>query len=402
MKHLSNLEYRQILECIGALYEEEDLPRLKQRLPAIVARLVPGDLIILDEFDLRRRGAVVVHATHPEKADFHFEPELARLIYEDHPCIQHIARTGCVEPLKITDFMSQRQYRQTRLYREGMRQSGAEYNIGFQVLEPCLPEVTNISLIRDQSDFSETDRLKLNLLRAHIGRAYIHAGQMAVWRAQAMAASDALAATRQAVIVATAGGAVVLCTDAARKHLACYFKDKPRPGQALPAKLRHWMRTQELPASGSGRVPRPRQPFVTERDGARLTVHFLNGATAGQRLLVLEECRLKLSAEPLQKLLGLTPRRAEVLLWVTQGKTSGEIAIILGVSVSTVHKHTECIFEKLGVETRTAAALRAHEVLYRVQRQDSIANLDGMASRPRRIMKCANDAEGISNPGMFV
>ncbi len=192
------------------------MSRLKQRLPAIVARLVPGDMIILDEFDLRRHGAVVVHASYPVKADFHFEPELAKLIYEEHPCIQHIARTGCVEPLKITDFLSQRQYRQTRLYREGMRQTGAEYNIGFQVSEPCLPEVTNISLVREQSDFSETERLKLNLLRRHIGRAYIHAGQMAAWRAQALAASDALAATRQAVIVATAGGAVVLCTDAAR------------------------------------------------------------------------------------------------------------------------------------------------------------------------------------------
>ncbi len=123
------------------------------------------------------------------------------------------------------------------------------------------------------------------------------------------------------------------------------------------------MRGQELPASRSGRVPRPRQPFVAERDGTRLTVHFLAGAAQGQRMLFLEERRLTLSAEPLQKHLGLTPRRAEVLLWLAQGKTSGEIAIILGVSVSTVHKHTERIFEKLGVETRTTAARQAMEAM---------------------------------------
>jgi DNA-binding NarL/FixJ family response regulator len=61
--------------------------------------------------------------------------------------------------------------------------------------------------------------------------------------------------------------------------------------------------------------------------------------------------------------LGLTPRVAEVLLWVAQGKTNADIAQILGISEWTVKKHVLDIFEKLGVETRTAASLRAIEVL---------------------------------------
>jgi DNA-binding CsgD family transcriptional regulator len=61
--------------------------------------------------------------------------------------------------------------------------------------------------------------------------------------------------------------------------------------------------------------------------------------------------------------LGLTPRVAETLLWLAQGKTNSEIATILGNSESTVKKHVLEIFEKLGVETRTAASLRALEVL---------------------------------------
>jgi DNA-binding NarL/FixJ family response regulator len=69
------------------------------------------------------------------------------------------------------------------------------------------------------------------------------------------------------------------------------------------------------------------------------------------------------SAQPLEKMLGLTPRVAETLLWLAQGKTNGEIAMILGNSESTVKKHVLEIFDKLGVETRTAASLRALEVL---------------------------------------
>ena len=68
------------------------------------------------------------------------------------------------------------------------------------------------------------------------------------------------------------------------------------------------------------------------------------------------------SPEPLEKL-GISPREAEVLLWVAQGKGNHEIAEILGLSVATVKKHTIHIFEKLGVESRSAAMLRAIEVL---------------------------------------
>lgn len=45
------------------------------------------------------------------------------------------------------------------------------------------------------------------------------------------------------------------------------------------------------------------------------------------------------SAKPLEVTLGLTPRVAETLLWLTQGKTNAEIAMILGNSESTVKKH---------------------------------------------------------------
>jgi len=55
----------------------------------------------------------------------------------------------------------------------------------------------------------------------------------------------------------------------------------------------------------------------------------------------------------------LTDRESEVLLWVARGKTNRDIGEILGMSPRTVNKHLEHIFEKLGVETRTAAAAAA-------------------------------------------
>ncbi len=71
------------------------------------------------------------------------------------------------------------------------------------------------------------------------------------------------------------------------------------------------------------------------------------------------------SATPLESL-GLTPREAEVLLWLAQGKGNAEIGTILGCSEATAKRHVLHIFEKLGVETRTTAALRAIETLGRM------------------------------------
>jgi DNA-binding NarL/FixJ family response regulator len=68
------------------------------------------------------------------------------------------------------------------------------------------------------------------------------------------------------------------------------------------------------------------------------------------------------SIEPLLNL-GLTRRAADTLLWVAQGKTNADTAAILGITESTVKKHVQEIFEKLGVETRGAATVRALEVL---------------------------------------
>ena len=83
-------------------------------------------------------------------------------------------------------------------------------------------------------------------------------------------------------------------------------------------------------------------------------------------MLLLEEIAPSAETAPSPAsllVLGLTPREAEALYWITYGKTTAEIAAILGTSPGTVKKQVQAVLEKLGVETRLAAALRAMEVL---------------------------------------
>ena len=106
-----------------------------------------------------------------------------------------------------------------------------------------------------------------------------------------------------------------------------------------------------------------RLPAGLEQPGGPLHVrHFAEPGRADLRLLILEEPNDPPGPAALLKL-GLTPREAEVLYWLAQGKSNPDIAVILGAGVRTVHKHVENIFRKLGLETRNAAALVAIEIL---------------------------------------
>lgn len=51
----------------------------------------------------------------------------------------------------------------------------------------------------------------------------------------------------------------------------------------------------------------------------------------------------------------LTGRETEILKWMSEGKSNGDIAMILSISPATVKKHAENIFRKLDVNNRTSA-----------------------------------------------
>ncbi len=72
--------------------------------------------------------------------------------------------------------------------------------------------------------------------------------------------------------------------------------------------------------------------------------------------------------EPLIKAFAITPRETGVLLGVAQGKSNGDVASILDMSEKTVKQHLGSVFQKIGVESRTDASLRAVEALSGIRR----------------------------------
>lgn len=98
------------------------------------------------------------------------------------------------------------------------------------------------------------------------------------------------------------------------------------------------------------------------RDGTAISAGRVGQAGLGENMLLLARAPAGTRKARHVPDVPLTPRETEVLSWLAKGKTNRDIGEILGMSPRTVNKHLEHIFEKLGVETRTAAAALANRM----------------------------------------
>ncbi len=155
----------------------------------------------------------------------------------------------------------------------------------------------------------------------------------------------ALDAAGRALVAVDGSGVVVWHTPKAAGFIDATALDENR---TLPEAIARWLgavsRGAEVRAYG----------WPEERP--RYTLSSLGDAGGGQLLLAVEEADDSGALESLGKRFQLTEREAEVLLWVSRGKSSRDIGAILGSSPRTVDKHLERVFVKLGVENRAAAA----------------------------------------------
>lgn len=103
--------------------------------------------------------------------------------------------------------------------------------------------------------------------------------------------------------------------------------------------------------------------FTLDAKNKRLSLSYLGKIGAEEYLLRLTEAETPADEQLLHQSLGLTAREAEVLAWISRGKSNRSISEILGISSRTVDKHLEQIYAKLGVENRASAAALAVRVL---------------------------------------
>ncbi|WP_017774836.1 response regulator transcription factor [Paraburkholderia kururiensis] len=174
-------------------------------------------------------------------------------------------------------------------------------------------------------------------------------------RAQLYANAALSLETRAALVVAADGTIRWQSPLAARQIEAYRARDGQPSGEAvaqprLPPTLRGWF--ADWLARG---CPTKAVHEFTEGD-VRRSATVAPAPEQGEWIVILTEVDDAAHRDALVSRFGLTAREAEVLLWVSRGKTNRDIGDILGMAARTVNKHLEHLFRKLHVETRAAAA----------------------------------------------
>lgn len=158
------------------------------------------------------------------------------------------------------------------------------------------------------------------------------------------------------------GGAKISWSSArGQRLLHAFFGEAPGAGRELPRRLRRLLDARAWPAGGAGETlvvsAHDRVLSSSERrsradrpdEVLRLRPFFHHDTGPG---LLLDAGFDEPKELPPRV---LSTREEEVLAWMSEGKTNGEIGEILDISLHTVKRHVERILQKLAVPNRSAA-----------------------------------------------
>jgi DNA-binding CsgD family transcriptional regulator len=251
-----------------------------------------------------------------------------RVVLDEHPvCRQH--QKGHFRAMKLSDFLTRRELHRTWVYDNWFRPWGIEHELDVAIPSPLWHTKTFLFDRLGSRDFTERDRLILDLLQPQLARLWRAARDRRLLSAALAELDRGDEHDRRGVILLGPGDEIEFASPPTERLLREYFS--ATTGGRLPAAL-----AESLESDGA-------RPLLRRRGARQLTVARSNGA------LLLEE-----KDDEIQ----LTAREREVLSWVARGKTNAEIARRLWLAPSTVRKHLENAYAKLGVNTRTAAVAR--------------------------------------------
>jgi DNA-binding CsgD family transcriptional regulator len=340
MRRLAHRTLQALSEAVVALYACTDLVQLPHVAIRVLQRVVPGDFAAYNSFGRE------IQTIHNSDSIPHSATEAFAHFVHQHPSIEYLNATGDAQAVKISDFLPNQKWRRTSLYGEVFGPLNLNYQLGL-IFEGVDARI-GFSVNRGSHDYSEEERLALNLLIPHLKQAFVNSANLAALRR--VSSSFPLLEVDQ-------HHRITFATEQALALLQKWFMPSGDAASSLPPAVSVWLKratAQNLQIDAP-----PVLPAVFSTPAGRLTIRLGTRAPGAlHHQLLLEEKSLKDELANLKRL-GLTPRESEILLWVGKGKSNAVIAIILGCKVSTVNTHLEHVFAKLGVESRTAAVSRA-------------------------------------------
>jgi len=288
--------------------------------------------------------------------------------FGEHPLVQFHAYQRGQGAHRISDSMPFSRFRHSPLYSEYYRRIGIDHVVALPIQ---VGDETLVSFVlnRSRRDFSDRECATLELVRAPLAHMYRQAREVEQVQAALSGLSMLLERAGSAWIRLGRGREMQGASEQALAWVAEYTGVSPRLGQPLPPVLDRWMchvLASTRQAAVGGMPAATTAEIALTKAGNRLVLQALScaatdGPVEASLTLLLDEHLSPAHSTRLDSL-PLTAREREVMHWLAAGKTDREIAALLGCSHRTVQKHLQRIYEKLGVETRTAAVMRALKI----------------------------------------
>lgn len=316
-----------VISFVADAHDADGPEALSTELLDRLVELVGCEYATFETFDRPRRrvtGYAPCSNEGPDAVDPHVRER-------DYWTTDDPLRPGVAPFYKLSSLFSRRE-------RERMR-DGARWNAEFRIVDTIGFRVGDrgtrsgwLQLDSQRRDFGERDRELALVLRPHVETLF----RKAISRSQVAELIGALerdgdAAGGRAIAGFDADGRIEHATGEGRRLLATWFET--HDGR-LPSELRDWL---ALAAPGAQRTE--------HRNGSTLTIEAV-----GEFVLTMRE---RGPDDP-----PLTRREREILGLVADGLSNAEIARALWVAPTTVAKHLEHAYSKLGVHSRTAAVAR--------------------------------------------
>ncbi len=344
---LSGSQIQRLTDWTVQMHGVRDFDALSEVTLAAVADLAPCDWALVGLAATMPSGGRLWRSSHG--ADWEgFTDRLLEHATQD-PVYSNRLRLRLERAGTISEFVDRQSFTDTDLFNLAWRPLGIRW-----LLSSLNPGRYGYRLSAARSsgeDFSSEEGVLLTTIARHMDAATArlvreNGGLLPVERGRVPIVSCSW-------IVCDRSGAILRSTDIGLDHLRACLGRGASVG-TIPAT---WL--DEFEKRLSGRTPRPQR---YNRAGRWVTAYIapIKGTPEEFTVFFVEQGR---SDDPLAELLalGLTRREAEVLRWLTEGKTNPEVGLILGISELTAKKHVENILHKLGVPTRTAAVAKAIE-----------------------------------------
>ncbi len=351
---LTSSQIRKLSNAIPVIYGAGNISALTQLSVELLKQFITSDVVHYTSED--PVGGFRFLASSHQEAQVNFVKALPVLIdhRERHP---HITNG-------VLDLAKARQVRRLSETLDSKYSDACGYTSLFSKANFCEnqlyyifslgPKLVLMTCNRNDRDYNETEKAIFEFFSPHLECAYRNVALRQQQQDRLERAQATLSAIESESIWVTSNFGLYEHSPRALLLLSEFIAPVH---SGLPEVITDWMK-----AHFDGDQFNLQPPLAIRTATASLICHFHAYQSESLHLITLKRRNHQPSLEAVATL-GLSPRRAQVLTWLAQGKTNAQIASILEISKRTVDNHIEAIFDKLGVDSRAGVIVLLSELM---------------------------------------